>query len=233
MQMSDPVLEVDVAAFSIRQEQLHLLLVKRAAPPYEGEWALAGVRLGSGERLADAARRALVERTGLDVAYLEQLYTFDGPDRDPRGPTISVAYFALLPLSTPDLRRGRAVDDVAWWPVASLPMLAFDHAEIAEVARARVAAKVEYSPIAFSVLPPRFTMRDLRSVHEVLSGRPYAHENNFWRQMTTRWGLQETGQHTHGRGRPAALYHFPGAAPSEAAPAPGVQAPATSQEDTP
>src|SRR4051794_7314437 len=99
MENQGPVLEVDVVAFAIRDGQLHVLLVRRSRPPFAGTWALPGARLGPGERLADAARRALLERTALDVAYLEQLYTFDDPSptrrRDPRGPTISVTYFAL------------------------------------------------------------------------------------------------------------------------------------------
>src|SRR5918912_3242323 len=96
-----PVLEVDVVAFAIRGGRLHVLLVRRAADPFAGFWALPGARILPDERLADAARRALAERTGLDVAYLEQLYTFDDPGRDPRGRTVSVAYFALLPLEAP------------------------------------------------------------------------------------------------------------------------------------
>lgn len=207
-----PVVEVDVVAFAIQRGALHVLLVRRAAPPFAQDWALPGVRLAADERLDTAAHRALAERAGLDVAsaYLEQLYTFDGPDRDPRGRTVSVAYIALLPLDAPTaVRPGRAVAEVAWWPVEALPPLGFDHGTIVRAARARVAAKVEYAPLAFRVLPEEFTMRDLRAVHEVLTGRPYVHGTNFWRQMTTRWGLQETGQFTRGRGRPAALYRLP------------------------
>ena len=213
MVMPEPVLEVDVVAFAIQHEVLHVLLVRRAAPPFAQDWALPGVRLGPNERLDAAAGRALRERTGLNVApaHLEQLYTFDGPDRDPRGRTVSVAYVALLPLGAPadPVRPGRAVHEVAWWRVDALPRLGFDHGAIVQTARDRVAAKVEYAPLAFTVLPDEFTMRDLRRVHEVLTGRAYVHETNFWRQMTTRWDLQETGRFTRGRGRPAALYRLP------------------------
>ena len=213
MVTAEAVLEVDVVAFAIQQEVLQVLLVRRAAPPFAHDWALPGVRLGPDERLAAAAGRALRERTGLEgaPAHLEQLYTFDGPDRDPRGRTVSVAYLALLPLGAPvdDVRPGRAVHEVAWWPVDALPPLGFDHAAIVQTARDRVAAKVEYAPLAFTVLPDEFTMRDLRAVHEVLTGRAYVHETNFWRQMTSRWHLQETGRFTRGRGRPAALYRRP------------------------
>jgi 8-oxo-dGTP diphosphatase len=213
MKNTDPILEVDVVALAIRDGRLQVLLVRRANEPFGGQWALPGVRLAIEERLADAARRALAERTGLAIAYLEQLYTFDGPDRDPRGPTISVAYYALLPIATAaDIRPGRAVDEVAWWSVDACPPLAFDHAQIVDVARGRVAAKVEYAPIAFTVLPTEFTMRDLRTVHELLTGRPYAHQNNFARQMSARWNLIETGHLARGRGRPAMLYRLRSAA---------------------
>src|SRR5438445_11316720 len=112
MESQQLVVEVDVVAFAIRDARLDVLLVKRTQPPFAGDWALPGVRLDPGERLARAARRALFERTGLDIAYLEQLYTFDDPSpdrpRDPRGLTISVAYFALLPLkTTTEVQAGR------------------------------------------------------------------------------------------------------------------------------
>jgi 8-oxo-dGTP diphosphatase len=214
MELSVAVLEVDVVTFAIRDGRLHVLLVKRTQPPFSGAWALPGARLSPGERLADAARRALVERTGLDIAYLEQLYTFDDPSpdrpRDPRGPTISVAYFALLPISAAtDPQAGRGVEQAAWWPADKTPRLAFDHRHILDVARERVAAKVDYAPIAFSVLPDEFTMRELRLVHEALTGRPVTYENNFWRLMANRWSLAATGGRRGGQGRPAALFRLP------------------------
>src|SRR5437868_816046 len=147
MEISAPILEVDVVTFAIRDGRLHVLLVKRTQPPFSAAWALPGARLSRGERLATAARRALVERTGLDIAYLEQLYTFDDPSpdrpRDPRGPTVSVAYFALLPRgATTEAQAGRGVEELAWFPSHRTPSLAFDHRKILRVARERVAAKV-------------------------------------------------------------------------------------------
>jgi len=150
----------------------------------------------------------------LKIAYLEQLYTFDDPGperrRDPRGPTISVAYFALLPLeATLEAHVGGGVAGLAWWPAHKAPRLAFDHRQILKVARERVAAKVEYAPIAFKVLPDEFTMRELRAVHAALSGQPVTHENNFWRLMANHWSLEPTGQRVGGQGRPAGLYRLP------------------------
>ena len=216
--MQELVLEVDVVTFAIRAERLHVLLVKRTQPPFVGLWALPGARLVKDERLDAAARRALFERTGLDVAYLEQLKAFDDPSstnrRDPRGPTISVAYFALLSRSDQtDPHPGRGVEEAAWLPVDQTPQkLAFDHRAILDFARGRIATKVEleYAPIPFKVLPDEFTMRDLRLVYEALTGRPVTHENNFWRLTANHWILQATGQTRGGRGRPAALFRFAG-----------------------
>jgi 8-oxo-dGTP diphosphatase len=214
MENQGVVLEVDVVAFAVRQARLEVLLVKRTQPPFAGDWALPGARLLPGERLAHAARRALLERTSLDIAYLEQLYTFDDPSperlRDPRGPTISVAYFALLPLTaTTQAQAGRGVEELAWFPAHKTPSLAFDHRKILRVARERVAAKVEYAPIAFTVLPDEFTMRELRQVHEALTGRRVRYENNFWRLMANHWSLEPTGRRVGSQGRPAALYRLP------------------------
>jgi 8-oxo-dGTP diphosphatase len=215
MESQTVVLEVDVVAFAVRGEaRLDVLLVKRTQPPFAGSWALPGARLLPGERLAHAARRALVERTGLDIASLEQLYTFDDPSperlRDPRGPPISVAYFALLPLTaTTQAQAGRGVEELTWFPSHKTPSLAFDHRKILRVARERVAAKVEYAPLAFTILPDQFTMRELRHVHEALTGRRVSHENNFWRLMANHWNLEPTGRRVAGQGRPAALYRLP------------------------
>src|SRR4051794_15087916 len=127
------VVSVDVVCLRLRPAddllELQVLLARRLPPPFAWQWALPGGVLGAEERLADCARRHLRERTGLVETYLEQLYTFDAFDRDPRGRTLSVAYYALLRLDTPELWPGRDVTDVRWWPIRHLPtggMLAFD-----------------------------------------------------------------------------------------------------------
>src|SRR5207302_8558673 len=126
------------------------------------------------------------------------------------GPTISVAYFALLPLkTTTEAHAGRGVEELAWWPAHKAPRLAFDHRQILKVARERVAAKVEYAPLAFKVLPDEVTMRELRAVHEALTGLRITHENNSWRLMANHWSLEPTGQRVAGQGRPAALSRLP------------------------
>jgi 8-oxo-dGTP diphosphatase len=203
---------IDGACFTLTGDQLTLLLVRRQAAPYAGWWALPGGVLRGRETLDAAAARILVERTGLAVAYLEQLYTFGDPDRDPRGRTLSVAYFALLPPQEDTAARpGRAVEEVMWADCAALPPLAFDHAAIVAYARQRLAQKIAYTPLAFRLLPEKFTMADLRRVHEAVEGRAYTHHSNFQTLMRARWDLLRVpGEYDQRSRRPAQLYRYVG-----------------------
>ena len=208
--MERVALAVDVACFGLRDGSLELLLVRRAAEPFAGLWALPGGVVGIHEPLDDAARRALVERTGVWGTYLEQLYTFGDPGRDPRGRTVAVAYYALLPGEPPAPRPGRDVAEAAWHPVAALPPLAFDHGRIAEYARWRLKQKLDYTPLAFHVLPETFTMADLRKVHEAIHGQPQD-PSNFARHMLGRWDLAPVpGVRDRRTRRPARLYRYIG-----------------------
>ena len=132
-----PALTVDVAIVT-RETRPRVLLIRRAKDPFVGSWALPGGFVDENERLADAARRELVEETGVTAADLEQLYTAGDPGRDPRGWTVSVAYLAQVP---PDALKPIAADDaeeVGWWPLDELPPLAFDHAMLLGRVRARL-----------------------------------------------------------------------------------------------
>jgi 8-oxo-dGTP diphosphatase len=203
-------LAVDVACFALSEGRLRLLLVRRATEPFAGLWAVPGGVVGAEEPLAAAAARVLAERTGVWGAYLEQLYTFGEPGRDPRGRTVSVAYYALLPNDAQPLRGGRGVDRAAWHPVDALPPLAFDHGRIAAYARWRLAQKVTWTPLAFQVLPEEFTLGDLRTVHEALEGRAYD-PSNFQRQMLARWDLAPIpGARDRRTRRPARVYRYLG-----------------------
>lgn len=133
-----PSLTVDVALVT-REPASRVLLIQRKADPFAGKWALPGGFVDENEPLADAARRELKEETGVEQADLEQLHTFGDPGRDPRGWTVSVAYLALV---TPDQLKPVAADDAAavdWFPLADLPPLAFDHADILARVRHRLA----------------------------------------------------------------------------------------------
>jgi 8-oxo-dGTP diphosphatase len=205
---------VDIACFALREGRLRLLIVRRQAEPFAGAWALPGGVVQGHEPLDGAARRILGERTGLTVAYLEQLYTFGDPERDPRGRTLSIAYYALLPPTALDdaARPGRAVGELRWEEADDLPPLAFDHGRIAAYARQRLAQKLAYSPLAFYLLPEKFTMADLRRVHEAIEGRRYSHLSNFQTLMRTRWDLLRVpGEFDRSSKRPAQRYRYGGA----------------------
>ena len=213
MQLERVVVSVDIACFALAGEQLMLLLVQRAEPPFAGSWALPGGAVQPDEPLDAAAARLLAERTGIrnDQAYLEQLYTFGDPGRDPRGRTLSVTYFALLSAAQEaPVRAGRGVQDVAWWPADGLPPLAFDHDRIAAYARRRLAQKLSYTPLAFHVLPETFTLGDLRTLYEAVERRRYD-PSNFPKQMLARWDLAPVpGVRDRRTRRPARLYRYIG-----------------------
>ena len=202
-------LAVDLACFALAEGGLELMLVRRSEEPFAGEWALPGGAVGPDEGLDAAAERILAERTGLAAAYLEQLYTFGDPGRDPRGRTVSVAYYALL-TGRPRPLAGRGVLEAGWRPVEALPPLAFDHGRIAAYARWRLAQKITYTPLAFRALPERFTMGDLRAVHEAIAGQAYD-PSNFARQMLARWDLAPVpGAKDRRTRRPARLFRYIG-----------------------
>jgi 8-oxo-dGTP diphosphatase len=203
-------LSLDVACFAVVDDILALLLMERADEPFAGAWALPGGLVGAEERLDAAAARVLAARTGVEDAYLEQLYTFDDPARDPRGRTISVTYYGLLPLGDHPVRPGRGAQAADWRPVDRLPPLAFDHDAIAAYARWRLTQKITYAPLVFRVLPEAFTMGDLRLAHEAILGESL-HPSNFVRQMLSRWDLSPVpGARDRRTRRPARLYRYVG-----------------------
>ncbi|HUZ01235.1 MAG TPA: NUDIX domain-containing protein [Thermomicrobiaceae bacterium] len=213
----DLLLTTDIACFALADRRLQVLLVRHLDGVFGGSWALPGGPVGADEPLDDAAQRILVETTGLWGLYLEQLYTFGDPGRDPRGRAISVAYYAILPPASPGsppvgvARPGRGVADAAWFPIDRLPgALAFDHGRIAAYARWRLAQKILYTPLAFYLLPDSFTMADLRAVYETVVGDEYD-PSNFSRQMLARWDLAPVpGSRDRRTRRPARLFSYIG-----------------------
>jgi 8-oxo-dGTP diphosphatase len=171
-----PLVTVDVAIFTLRQSELQLLLMKRAAEPFADRWALPGGYIHPEEDgdLEVAARRTLRSKAGIETPYLEQLQGFGGAARDPRGWTATFAYVALIASDTLVLRHGANAEEVAWWPVRGesvAPVLAFDHAEIVAAATRRLRGKVEYTSLPVHLLPEKFTLPDLQRVYEQILGR--------------------------------------------------------------
>jgi 8-oxo-dGTP diphosphatase len=210
-----PALSVDIAVFTVRAQDLRVLLVHRAAPPFRGRWALPGGFVRLTESLDEAARRELRGETGLADVYLEQLYTFGAPRRDPRGRVIAVAYFALVAGDWP-IQATHHGDQAAWHSVRSLPDLALDHAEILTYAWQRLRYKLEYTSVGFELLPDEFTLSELQSAYEIVLGEALD-KRNFRRRILEAGILTETNRNRsgEGQGRPARLYRYKKNAPTE------------------
>jgi 8-oxo-dGTP diphosphatase len=166
-----PALTVDCVVFGLDEAELEVLLVRRALEPFAGRWALPGGFVHVDESLDEAARRELQEETGLDRVFLEQLYTFGAIDRDPRERVVTVAYYALVKLSDHKVKAATDATDAAWFAISDLPELAFDHAEIFELALTRLRGKLRYQPIGFELLPKKFTLTQLQRMYEVILER--------------------------------------------------------------
>jgi 8-oxo-dGTP diphosphatase len=198
-----PSVTVDTIIFTVKDDDLKLLLVRRSEPPFEGDWGLPGGFIDMDESLETAATRILEEKTGVADVYLEQLYTFGDPDRDPRTRVITVGYYALVNHEDVELEDAA---DVAWHSAYDLPDLAFDHGDIIEYARKRLRWKMEYTPAVFSFLPDRFTMSDLQHVYEVVFDREFD-KRNFRRKVKKLDLVEYTGEKTENVShRPAKLY---------------------------
>jgi 8-oxo-dGTP diphosphatase len=203
-----PSVTVDVVIFTLRNRELHVLLVQRRRWPYEGYWALPGGFIAIDESLEESARRELEEETGVHDVYLEQLYTFGKPGRDPRTRVISVSYFALVRADIHQLRVSEESTDVRWFPVRILPTpLAFDHDTILHYALSRLRSKLEYTTLAFQLLPEVFSILELKDIYEQILGEKLD-KGNFYRKIREADVLEETGEIREGRGRPTRLWRF-------------------------
>jgi 8-oxo-dGTP diphosphatase len=168
-------LTVDCVVFALDDEELKVLSIQRGQPPFEGKWALPGGFVRLDETLEEAARRELSEETGLKKIFLEQLYTFGAVDRDPRERVVSVAYYALVNLRDHEVQAATDARAAAWFGVHDLPTLAFDHAEILNMALERLRGKLRYQPIGFELLPKKFTLSQLQHLYEVVLEQDVAH----------------------------------------------------------
>lgn len=214
-QLADFKVGVDNVIFSVdtSQNRLLVLLVMRHQEPFLNQWGLPGTLVRQGESLEDAAYRILAEKIRAKNLYLEQLYTFGGPNRDPREVSyqvryLSVSYFALVRFEEAELIAD-GVSGIAWYPVKEVPQLAFDHNEILAYGHRRLRNKLEYSPVAFEVLPEMFTLSDLYQLYTTVLGENFSDYSNFRARLLKLGFLSETGiKVSRGAGRPASLYRF-------------------------
>jgi 8-oxo-dGTP diphosphatase len=203
-----PKVAVDVIVFTVREEALQVLLVQLKTPPYSGMWAFPGGLVPDGESTEVSATRCLFETTGVKDVYLEQLYTFSNPSRDPHGHVVSVAYVALVNRTHMNLRVPGKCDSIDWFPVTMPPPLAYDHGEMLEYALQRLRWKLEYTNIVYSLLPRDFTLTELQRVYETILDRPLD-KRNFRKKMLSLGMLQATPRLVKvGAHRPARMYRF-------------------------
>ena len=214
MKLSDyprPSLTTDCVLFGVTFESggsaLRVLLIERGEAPFEGALALPGGFVRIDETVDDAARRELREETGLGDVFLEQLYTFGGLDRDPRGRVVSVAYYALVNLADHRVQAGTDARAARWVPVKEARRLAFDHDQILAVALERLRAKVRYQPIGFEMLPERFKLSQLQALYEGILGRELD-KRNFRKRFLAMGLLAEAGEERGVPHRAARLFRF-------------------------
>lgn len=203
-----PALTVDIVVFTLREDHLQVLLIQRAEPPFLNMWALPGGFVRPDESLEEAAARELNEETGIRQVYLEQLYTYGDPQRDPRGRVVTVAYFALIPADAQiHPEGGTDTSQARWFCIETTPPLAFDHQDILTYAIRRLRYKLEYSAVGFELLPETFTLSDLQRTYEMVLGESLD-KRNFRRRILEANIIEPTDQMRSGEGRPARLYRY-------------------------
>jgi 8-oxo-dGTP diphosphatase len=197
----------DIVIFTVREGSLQVLLVKRGVPPFEGQYAIPGGFLREGESLEEAALRELYEEAGVRNLFLEQLYTFGDPKRDPRGRVITVAYYALFASDKLSLVAGADAAEAKWFPASGLPPLAFDHKSILDYAIERLRNKLEYTTVGFQLLPEKFTLGELQAVYEAILGKQLD-KRNFRRKIALLGILKPLREWQHTGRKPAQLFRF-------------------------
>ncbi len=203
-----PSVTVDVAIFTIENDSLQVLLIQRNNEPFKGSPALPGGFLKKGEASEDAVRRILKDKAGIEKVYTEQLFTFDSLDRDPRGPVLSIAYFAISPKEEIEITESKMTETPRFIPIDHLPKLAFDHKEIIRYAVERLQSKLEYTNISYSLLPKEFTLTDLQKIYEAVLGKEMD-KRNFRKKFMQLGLIEDTGKLSKGgRQRPARLFKF-------------------------
>jgi len=200
-----PSVTCDLAVFTVREDSLSILLVKRGIEPFKNKWALPGGFVNNEESIDSAAKRELKEETGISDVYLEQLYTFGEVGRDPRGRVITVSYIALVNSDEIKLTPSTDAVEAKWFNVKDLPSLAFDHKKIIDYAIQRLKWKFEYTPVAFSLLSKKFSLTDLQKIYEIVFDKEFD-KRNFRKKILSLNILKEEGLQTNVAYRPAMLY---------------------------
>ena len=175
-----PAVTTDCVIFGFNGERLQVLLIERGIEPYKGHWAFPGGFLKMDETAEEGAKRELKEETGLADAYIQQLYTFSNPDRDPRERVITIAYYALVKIQ--EVKGGDDAASARWFSLDEIPPLAFDHDYILRMATQRLREQIHFQPIGFELLPEKFTIKELQSLYEAILGINFD-RRNFAKKM--------------------------------------------------
>ncbi|NMH88980.1 NUDIX hydrolase [Flavivirga algicola] len=200
---------IDAVVFGYESKNsLSVLLIKRGIEPFKDEWALPGGLVLNDESLEDAVERELKEETGVTIDYLEQLYTFGSPNRDPRNRVLAVSYFGLVKPNHFKIKADTDAVDVQWFHLSELPKLAFDHQQILDMAHKRLKAKLSYEPIGFDLLNDEFPFSDLENLYMTILEKEID-RRNFRKKMLSFGIIEETNKiEKIGSGRPAKLFKF-------------------------
>lgn len=201
-------LTVDCVVFGFDEAELKVLLIERGLAPFKGKWALPGGFVRVDETIDEAARRELLEETGLVNVFLEQLYTFGAVKRDPRERVVSVAYYALVKLAEHPATGSTDASDAAWFPASKPPTLAFDHTAILATALKRLRGKVRYEPIGFELLPEKFTLSQLQHLYETVLNTELDKRNFRKKILSMDLLIPLNEQMRAGAHRPAQLFRF-------------------------
>lgn len=201
-------ISVDSVIFGYTEGELKVALIQRKKPPFLGEWAIPGGFMEGDEIVEETALRELKEETGIKDVYLEQFHVFSQRGRDPRGPTITIALFALIHSDRCHLVASADAARAQWWPAYKVPQLAFDHNEIYDRALEALRVAMRTRPLAFELLPSEFTLTQLQDVYEQVFGIQLD-KRNFRKKVAKMEFIQESGKKTLGeRHRPAKLYKY-------------------------
>jgi 8-oxo-dGTP diphosphatase len=200
-----PSVTVDIVIFTIKDKKLKVLLIKRALEPFKGKWALPGGFVRIHESIEDAAKRELQEETGVKDVYLEQLYSFGDPKRDPRGRVITIAYMALINSDEIKLVANTDAIETEWFEISKVPNLAFDHKKILDYSLKRLRWKFEYTTVAFSLLKDKFAISEIQKLYEIVFNKEFD-KRNFTKKILSLDILKEEGINNDVSYRPPMLY---------------------------
>lgn len=175
-----PAVTTDCVVSGFDGTELNVLLVERGFDPFKGFWALPGGFINIDESAEECAKRELFEETGFRDAYMEQLKTYTTPDRDPRERVITIAFYALVKIA--EVKGNDDAADARWFPISSIPNLAFDHEQILRDALARLRERIHFHPIGYDLLPEKFTLKELQNLYEGILGIRFD-RRNFAKKM--------------------------------------------------